>query len=84
MNSGKELLHKLRRKCWESTRWRIAKEKPVEEEVSLRSGGCSEESRNISLENEVKIVGQESSLGSARITCSESKGCRRARWERKR
>ena len=34
---------------------------PTEEMVRLRSGERSEESRNISLENGVKIVGQESS-----------------------
>ena len=44
----------------ENTRWRKAEEKPKGEEVRFRSGGRSEESRSISIENGVKIVGQES------------------------
>ena len=73
MNSGEGLLQKSRRKCGRNTRWRIVKEKPTEEEESLRNGGSSAESRSISLENWVKIVGQEFSHGSERISCSESK-----------
>ena len=45
MNSETELPRKLRMKSRECTRWRTAKEKPKEEEVSFRSGGWSEESR---------------------------------------
>ena len=44
----------------ENTRWRKVEEKPKGEEVRFRSGERSEESRSISIENGVKIVGQES------------------------
>ena len=47
--------------------------KPIKDEVSLWSGGWSGESTKISLENDVKIVGQEFSHGSRSIICSETK-----------
>ena len=50
--------------------------------MSLRNGGWSGESRNISLGNRAKIVGQEFSLGPGSITCSESKACRKVSQKR--
>ena len=58
---------------WKNARWRTVKEKPAEEEMCFRSGGCFEESRNTRLENGVKIAGQEIFRCSEDISCSESK-----------
>ena len=73
MNPGKGLLEKFKDEVLENTRWRTAQEKPTEEEVRLRSGERSEESRNINLENEVKIGWQESSQGSESTSCKKVK-----------
>ena len=80
----KKLAVKIEEEVLGKTKWKIAKEEPLEEEVSLRNGGWSRESGNISLENVVKIVGQEFSRVSRSITCSESKACMKVRQKRKR
>ena len=73
----KRIAAQIEEEVLENTWWRMTNEKQREEEASLRSGGWSVESRNIILENGVKVVGQEFSRGSGSISCSESKACRK-------
>ena len=80
----KRIAEQIKDEVLENTRWRIAKEKPGEEEVCLRGGVWSEEPRNISLENGVKIVGQEFSHRSEDISCNVRKACRKVKQRRKR
>ena len=83
MNSGKRMAAKSEEEVLENTKCRTVQEKLGQEEVNLRNGGWSGESRNISLEYGVKIAGQEFSGGSGRRAYSESKACRKVKQKRK-
>ena len=77
------LSEKLRKKCWESTKWKSAREERAEEEVSGVEDGA-EGSKQINFARRVKTAGRESFRGSRNTIYSETKACKRARRKKRR
>ena len=78
----KSWLQNVRKKCWNNTKWRTAKEKPMETEASLLNGGWSGESKNLSLTHGVRTVGQDISLGSGSYSLQRKQGMQEGQTEK--